>query len=133
MDSKDKDTASMGRGITTKAATCKAVTPCSQDPAWYLDSACSGHITWDRSVFLDSDLPPSNLELEIADKRITKAYGQGTACLDLFVNGKNVCQDIYHVHYLLDSINNLLSIVFFDCCGLTCSGYNRVMQLYFEG
>ena len=79
-----------------------------KDPAWYMDSAASYHMTYDPGLF--QSMRSSSKEVELADGTTIRAKGVGTIEIDILVAGETVTQPLFDVYYIPDLDSNLLSI-----------------------
>ena len=83
-----------------------------KDPAWYMDSAASYHMTYDPGLF--QSMRSSSKEVELADGTTIRAKGVGTIELDILVAGETMTQPLFDVYYIPDLDSNLLLIGCFE-------------------
>ena len=79
-----------------------------KDPAWYMDSAASYHMTYDPGLF--QSMRSSSKEVQLADGTPIRAKGVGTIEIDILVAGETIIQPLFDVYYITNLDSNLLSI-----------------------
>lgn len=57
----------------------------NKDLAWYLDSACSAHATYDLKDFIYPDLDDSGEKIETANGKILYTRGAGTVAIEVCI------------------------------------------------
>ena len=98
-----------------------------KDPAWYMDSAASYHMTYDPGLF--QSMRSSSKEVELADGTTIRAKGVGTIELDILVAGETMTQPLFDVYYIPDLDSNLLSIGCFERKGYSINTRNGKMTV----
>ena len=98
-----------------------------KDPAWYMDSAASYHMTYDPGLF--QSMRSSSKEVQLADGTPIRAKGVGTIELDILVAGEAIIQPLFDVYYIPDLDSNLLLIGCFEQKGYSINARNGKMTV----
>ncbi len=87
---------------------------------WYIDSGCSNHMTYDKSLFL-SYSPGQHSSVELGNGKFAKVVGQGKIRIKIMVEGRRTTCEINNVLLVPELGYQLLSVPMFDKSGLETS------------
>ncbi len=88
--------------------------------SWYIDSGCSNHMTYDKTIFL-SYSPGQHSSVELGNGKFAKVIGQGKIRIKIIVEGRRTTCEINNVLLVPELGYQLLSVPMFDRSGLKTS------------
>ncbi len=95
---------------------------------WFIDSGCSNHMTFNKSLFLSYTAGhPSSVDF--GNSNTAKVAGIGTVAIPILVGGKKVKCLLRNVMHVPDLGYQLLSVPTFDKLGLTTSFHSKRCQI----
>ena len=103
--------------LMTKLSKSKKAGRCSSCSSWIIDSGCTCHMTYDRSLFV-SYTPLSNATVEMGTTAKTKVEGRGDVFITLNLNGEPRKCLLKDVLYVPDFEYNLISVSTMDKRGM---------------
>ena len=91
---------------------------------WFIDSGCSNHMTYDKSLFSSYSLG-HHLSVQLGNNNTAKVVGSGNITLPIQVRGKELKCKLSNVLHVPELGYQLLSVPAFDKSGLRTSFYSR--------
>ena len=91
---------------------------------WYIDSGCSNHMTYDKSLF-SSYSPGQHSSVELGNGNCAKVTGQGKISIKISVNGRRTTCQLDNVLLVPDLGYQLLSVPTLDKANLKTSFQSR--------
>ena len=89
---------------------------------WFVDSGCSNHMTYNKSLFSSYNSGHVS-EVELGNNNTAKISGKGTVEIPISVRGKKVKCILTNVFHVPDLGYQLLSVPTFDKAGLKTVAY----------
>ena len=100
----------------------------ARSSSWIIDSGCSAHITFDRSLFT-SYTPETLRTVEMGDKATASVAGRGDVMIQVLVNGKVSHCKLMNVLHVPNFEYSLVSVSKIDSRGLCTSFQNGVCTI----
>ena len=100
-----------------------------KDSAWYLDSACSAHATYDLKDYIYPDLDDSRETIETANGEILCTRGAGTVAIEVSIDGTPSYIHLKNVHYCPELDSNLLSLGVLEAKGFEFQAKNGFLNV----
>lgn len=96
----------------------------SQRNEWFIDSGCSNHMTFDRTLFTSLESAPLKT-VTLGNGATAEISGQGTVQIDILLNGEIVCCKLNNVLLVPELGYQLLSVSSLSMKGFTTAFEGR--------
>ena len=105
----------------------------SEEGAWWLDSACSRHMTYEKSDFETLEIRETSIDVVLADNTVVKAVGSGNIRAILEdANGRQVQMEFKDVLYVPKLKKRLISIPQMTERGAELTFKKRLCTLFYN-
>ncbi len=91
---------------------------------WFIDSGCSNHMTYDKSLF-SSYIAGNHSSVELGNNNTASVCGKGTVELPIVVSGKQIKCRLTNVLHVPELGYQLISVPTLDKSGLKTSFHSR--------
>ncbi len=91
---------------------------------WYVDSGCSNHMTFNKSLF-SSYTPGLHSTVKLGNSNTSVVSGIGTVDINICVDGKQVKCRLHNVYHVPELGYQLISVPTFDKSGLNTTFHSR--------